>query len=115
MTNDQVPEAVDTVVIGAGQSGLAAGHHLAQRAVDVVSLDANEQVGAACRNHRDSLRLFTPSHHSSLPEMAFPSGGSPSPCSIDDAEVIGAWASSTTSQQPARRTSARNGWRRIEP
>lgn len=42
-------ERFDTVVIGAGQAGLATGHHLARRGVDFVLLDAGDGVGHAWR------------------------------------------------------------------
>ena len=65
-------EHVDTVVIGAGQAGLSAGHHLAARDVDFIILDAGERVGDNWRRRWDSLRLFTPARYSSLPGMPFP-------------------------------------------
>jgi putative flavoprotein involved in K+ transport len=50
-------ERVDTVVIGAGQSGLSAGYHLAKRGLPFVILDADERIGDHWRNRWDSLRL----------------------------------------------------------
>jgi putative flavoprotein involved in K+ transport len=66
------PERIDTVVIGAGQSGLAAGYHLARRGQSFVILDAYARVGDRWRNHYDSLRLYTPAKYDGLPGMAFP-------------------------------------------
>lgn len=68
-TNGLPRGAIDTVVIGGGQAGLATSHHLAQLGVDHVVLDANDEVGASWRNRWDSLRLFTPARYSSLPGM----------------------------------------------
>ena len=65
-------ERFDTIVVGAGQAGLAAGHHLQQRDVDFVIVDAHERVGDVWRNRWDSLRLFTPAKYSGLPGMPFP-------------------------------------------
>jgi putative flavoprotein involved in K+ transport len=65
-------EHVDTVVIGAGQAGLAAGHHLAARDADFIIVDAEERVGDNWRRRWDSLRLFTPAAYSGLPGMPFP-------------------------------------------
>jgi putative flavoprotein involved in K+ transport len=62
----------DAVVIGAGQAGLSAGYHLAQRGVKFVILDAAEKVGGSWRNRWDSMRLFTPSGHDGLPGTKFP-------------------------------------------
>lgn len=62
----------DTVVIGGGQAGLAAGYYLARQGRDFVILDANDRSGASWRERWDSLRLFTPAMYSNLPEMPFP-------------------------------------------
>ena len=64
-------ERFETVVIGAGQAGLAVGHHLAARDVDFVILDGAPQLGEAWRKRWDSLRLFTPARYSGLPGMPF--------------------------------------------
>ena len=64
-----------TIVIGAGQAGLAAGYELARRGVDFVILDAAARVGDNWRYRWDSLRLFTPASRSGLPGMAFPAPG----------------------------------------
>jgi putative flavoprotein involved in K+ transport len=65
-------ERFDTIVVGGGQAGLAAGYHLQQRDVDFVVVDAQRRVGDVWRNRWDSLRLFTPAKYSGLPGMAFP-------------------------------------------
>lgn len=62
----------DTIIVGGGQAGLAAGHHLATHDVDFVILDAGRRVGDSWRNRWDSLRLFTPARYSGLPGMRFP-------------------------------------------
>ena len=58
-----------TIVIGAGQAGLATGYHLAQQGADFVILNAEPRVGDEWRRRWDSLRLFTPARHSSLPGL----------------------------------------------
>lgn len=65
-------ERYDTIVIGAGQAGLAVGSQLAAREVDFLILDAASRVGDSWRNRWDSLRLFTTAAHSGLPGMPFP-------------------------------------------
>src|SRR5215207_1949488 len=65
-------ERFDTIVIGAGQAGLAVGYELAARDVDVVILSAESRVGDSWRQRWDSLRLFTPAAYSGLPGMPFP-------------------------------------------
>jgi putative flavoprotein involved in K+ transport len=65
-------ECVDTVVIGGGQAGLAAGYYLKRQGRDFVILDANLRLGDSWRRRWDSLRLFTPTSLNSLPGMPFP-------------------------------------------
>ncbi len=62
----------DTIVIGAGQSGLATGYFLQQAGRDFAILDANRRIGDAWRNRWDSLRLFTPARYDGLAGMPFP-------------------------------------------
>jgi putative flavoprotein involved in K+ transport len=51
--------ALDVLVIGGGQAGLAMGHHLAQRGLRFEIVDAGAEIGTAWRSRWDSLRLFT--------------------------------------------------------
>ena len=61
MSESTIPTGViNTVVIGAGQAGLATGYHLAQRGEEFAILDAEAHVGDGWRRRWDSLRLFTP-------------------------------------------------------
>ena len=61
----------DVVVVGAGQSGLAVSHYLAQRCIGHVVLERGE-VGEAWRRQRwDSLRLLTPNWLTRLPGFAY--------------------------------------------
>ena len=62
----------DTVVIGGGQAGFAAGYYLKKQGRDFVILDAGERIGDAWRERWDSLRLFTPVAYDGLPGMPFP-------------------------------------------
>jgi putative flavoprotein involved in K+ transport len=64
----------ETVVIGAGQAGLAAGYHLAKRGRPFVILDAADRVGGSWLNRWDSLKLFTPASRDSLPGAEFGGG-----------------------------------------
>ncbi|MGW9737259.1 putative flavoprotein involved in K+ transport [Micrococcus sp. 140720015-1] len=92
------PDPVDVAVIGAGQAGLAAGYFLARAARDVdrgrrpgpppsfVLLDASAQPGGAWPHHWDSLRLFSPAEHSSLPGRPMPP--SPGPGTPDAGHVV---------------------------
>ncbi len=67
--------ALDSVVVGAGQSGLAASHELARRGIDHVVLERGV-VGNTWRTQRwDSFRLNTPNRMTVLPGLEF--GGDP--------------------------------------
>ncbi len=78
-------EVYDTIVVGGGQAGLAAGFHLAQKDIDFLILDGNVRVGDSWRNRWDSLRLFTPARYSGLPGLPFPA----SPLDLPDKDQVG--------------------------
>jgi putative flavoprotein involved in K+ transport len=61
----------DIVVIGGGQSGLAAGYYLKKMKKEFIIFDDNEKTGDQWRQRWDSLKLFTPSQHDNLPGMQF--------------------------------------------
>ncbi|GAA3388192.1 ArsO family NAD(P)H-dependent flavin-containing monooxygenase [Streptomyces roseoviridis] len=63
---------VDVVVIGGGQSGLAAGYHLRRLGLDFLILDAQPAPGGAWQHTWDSLHLFSPAAYSSLPGRLMP-------------------------------------------
>ena len=65
-------EHFDTIVIGGGQAGLAAGLYLRQQGRSFAILEAGDQIGQSWRNRWDSLRLFTPVKFNGLPGMPFP-------------------------------------------
>lgn len=58
-----------TVVIGAGQAGLATGYYLKKARQSFVMLDKNEKVGDEWKNRYDSLVLFSPRMYSALPGL----------------------------------------------
>ena len=62
----------EVVVIGGGQAGLAIGYFLAQQGREFTILEAADTPAAAWRARWDSLKLFTPVRHSSLPGRTFP-------------------------------------------
>jgi putative flavoprotein involved in K+ transport len=66
------PQRVNTVVVGAGQAGLAAGYFLKQRGIDLVILDGAERIGESWRKRWDSLRLFSPARYNELPGKSYP-------------------------------------------
>jgi cation diffusion facilitator CzcD-associated flavoprotein CzcO len=69
----------ETLIIGAGQAGLAVGYHLRRRGLPFVIVDEHERVGDVWRKRWDTLRLFTPRRYSGLPGMPFPGPASAHP------------------------------------
>ncbi|HWD83224.1 MAG TPA: NAD(P)/FAD-dependent oxidoreductase [Kribbella sp.] len=59
-------DRIGTVVIGAGQAGLALAYYLRE---DYVVLDAHERIGDCWRERYDSLRLFSLPRYASLPGL----------------------------------------------
>jgi putative flavoprotein involved in K+ transport len=74
MTTNDATEALDFIVVGGGQAGLAIAYHLSRQGADFVVLDAGGEIGQAWRTRWDSLRLFTPAEYDALPGMPFPAG-----------------------------------------
>jgi putative flavoprotein involved in K+ transport len=62
----------ETIVIGAGQAGLATGYHLKKRGRDFLMLEAHDRVGDIWRKRFDSLKLYSPAKYDGLPGMPFP-------------------------------------------
>jgi putative flavoprotein involved in K+ transport len=65
-------DQLDTIVIGAGQAGLAAGYHLQRTGQRFAILEASETLGGSWPRYYASLRLFSPARFSSLPGLPFP-------------------------------------------
>jgi putative flavoprotein involved in K+ transport len=85
-------ERLETVIIGGGQAGLAAGYHLAKQGVPFLILDAGERIGDSWRDRWDSLRLFTPAHFNGLPGMPFPAPKWSFPTKDEFADYLEAYA-----------------------
>jgi putative flavoprotein involved in K+ transport len=86
-------ERIETIVVGAGQAGLAVGYHLARRGLPFVILDAHPRIGDAWRTRWDSLRLFTPAGYDGLPGMRFPAPRTHYPTKDEMADYLEAYAS----------------------
>jgi putative flavoprotein involved in K+ transport len=86
------PHIFDVVVIGAGQSGLAAGHYLNKAGADFCILEGADRVGDVWRNRWDSLRLFTPARYSALPGLKVPAAGGSYPGKDAFADYLEAYA-----------------------
>lgn len=65
----------DTIIIGAGQAGLATGYYLQQQGLRFLILERAAKPGNSWLSRYESLRLFTPSQYSSLPGLPFPLPG----------------------------------------
>jgi putative flavoprotein involved in K+ transport len=65
-------EHVETLIVGAGQAGLATGYHLQRQRREFLIVDGNERIGDNWRCHYDSLKLYTPVKYDGLPGMEFP-------------------------------------------
>ncbi|RTQ49758.1 FAD-dependent oxidoreductase [Hymenobacter gummosus] len=62
----------DTLVIGAGQAGLAAAYYLQRAGVACIVLERAGAVGQQWATRYDSLRLFSPAWASGLPGLPWP-------------------------------------------
>jgi putative flavoprotein involved in K+ transport len=85
-------ERYETVVIGGGQAGLAAGFHLARSDASFVILDGSERVGDPWRARWPSLRLYSPARYDGLPGMAFPASRNSYPTGYAMADYLEAYA-----------------------
>ena len=65
-------DSYDTIVIGAGQAGLASAYYLQRASSRFLVLDGGGHIGESWLGRWDSLRLFTPVRYSSLPGLPFP-------------------------------------------
>lgn len=78
----------NTVIIGAGQSGLATAYYLKKANDDFIILEVEDQAGSSWRKRWDSLRLFTPAQHDSLPGLPFPSARGTLPTKNEMADYL---------------------------
>ncbi len=62
----------DVVVIGAGQSGLAAARTLQAHGIQPVVLEAGPEAAGSWPRYYDSLVLFSPARYSAMPGLGFP-------------------------------------------
>ncbi|MEV6206399.1 FAD-dependent oxidoreductase [Kitasatospora sp. NPDC051914] len=87
----ELPREVDVVVIGAGQAGLSAAHHLRRRGFEpyrgFVVLDADETPGGAWAHRSPSLRMATVHGFHDLPDSQLPAPDPDAPAR----EVVPVW------------------------
>ncbi len=65
-------ESPEVLVVGAGQSGLVLGAHLAKLGVETLIVDRNERVGDNWRERYESLELHNPVEMNKFPFLDFP-------------------------------------------
>ncbi len=83
-----MPTTLHTIVIGAGQAGLAAGYYLKQGGKDFQILDGNERVGDNWRKRWEGLQLFSPQRYNQLPGLAPPEEDDHLPTRLDLANYL---------------------------
>jgi putative flavoprotein involved in K+ transport len=78
----------DTVVVGGGQSGLAAGYYLKRAGRSFLIVDAEMRLGDTWRRRWDSLMLFSPAQYDGLPGLPFPAPDGAFPTKDQTAEYL---------------------------
>lgn len=91
---------VETLIIGAGQAGLATAYHLIRQGRECLVLDGNARVGDGWRQQWDSLRLYSPAKYDALPGMPFPASAWHYPTKDETAEFLETYA--RTMELPVR-------------
>ena len=81
-----------TLIIGAGQAGLALAYHLTSRGLPFMILEQAPQLGRTWDDRWESLRLFTPRQYDSLPGLAFPGAADTYPGKDDVAAYLRTYA-----------------------
>jgi putative flavoprotein involved in K+ transport len=83
---------IETVIVGAGQAGLATGYHLKRRGRECVILDAAARVGDQWRQQWDTLKLYSPAQYDGLPGLPFPAKRGTFPGKDEVADYIESYA-----------------------
>ncbi len=85
-------EQFQTVIVGGGQAGLAAGYYLKRQGQSFVILDAGERVGDSWRERWPSLRLYSPAQLDGLPGLPFPAPRHSWPTTDEFADYLESYA-----------------------
>ena len=62
----------DVLIVGGGQAGLATARALSKTGLEFAVLEGGSEAVGSWPQYYDSLHLFSPAKHSSLPELTFP-------------------------------------------
>jgi putative flavoprotein involved in K+ transport len=84
--------AAEVVVIGAGQSGLAAARALRAHGISPVVLEAGDRAAGSWPRYYDSLKAFSPARFNSMPGMAFPGDPDRYPARDEVADYLDSYA-----------------------
>jgi len=84
-------EVYDLIIIGGGQSALACGYFLRRAGLKYIILDDQQQSGGAWQYTWDSLTLFSPAEHSSLPGWMMPKSANEFPSKQEALDYLGAY------------------------
>ncbi|MBK6265949.1 NAD(P)/FAD-dependent oxidoreductase [Marivirga sp. S37H4] len=82
-------QAYDLIIIGGGQSALACGYYLRRTNIKYLILDDQEKCGGAWLHAWNSLTLFSPAEHSSLPGWLMPKSHNQFPAKEEVIQYIG--------------------------
>ena len=85
-------ERVPTIIIGAGQTGLATAYFLTRRGHRCLVLHEHTRVGDVWRRRYASLHLNTPARYDGLPGMAFPAPRNSFPSGAQMGDYLEAYA-----------------------
>ncbi|MGI9085269.1 MAG: NAD(P)-binding protein [Aeromicrobium sp.] len=89
-------EHVETLIIGAGQAGLATARNLQLSGRSCLVIDANERVGDGWRRQWDTLALYSPAKFDGLPGLPFPAPPWSFPGKDDVADYFESYAKHST-------------------
>lgn len=78
----------DLIIVGGGQSALACAFFLRREDIDYIILDIQEECGGSWRHTWDSLTLFSPPEHSSLPGWQMPESKGEFPTNDETIEYL---------------------------
>jgi putative flavoprotein involved in K+ transport len=84
--------ATDVVVIGAGQSGLAAARALREQNVATVVLEARDRAAGSWPCYYDSLKAFSPAGFNAMPGVPFPGDPDRYPARDEVADYLDSYA-----------------------